>query len=104
MIKYKLQESGVQDIETTAFIPNDPKNTDWQEYQKWLAEGNIPIPLPPSPYYDLIGDEWVHDPVAEAEAAAYEQKHIWDLALLLLLDMNVRPHYPQECARLKPVM
>jgi hypothetical protein len=27
-----------------ATIPDDPNNTDWQEYQKWLAEGNTPNP------------------------------------------------------------
>lgn len=30
-------------------IPNDPGNTDWQEFQKWLAAGNTPQPADPPP-------------------------------------------------------
>ena len=25
-------------------IPNDPDNTDWQQYQVWLSEGHTPLP------------------------------------------------------------
>ena len=28
----------------SAFIPNDPGNSDWQAYQKWLSQGNTPLP------------------------------------------------------------
>ncbi len=36
MKKYKLTADGVQNTETTAFIPNDERNNDWREYQCWL--------------------------------------------------------------------
>ena len=40
----------IQRLADNAFIPFDPANTDYQEYLKWLAEGNTPVgaddPLP----------------------------------------------------------
>ena len=48
---YKLIQDYGNDIATSvkrisdnAFIPFDPANTDYQEYLKWLAEGNEPLP------------------------------------------------------------
>lgn len=32
-----------------AFIPNDPANRDWMEYQDWLAGGGVPDPYVPPP-------------------------------------------------------
>ncbi len=49
---YKLLKDPIKQIEIdivlrisdNAFIPFDPANTDYQEYLKWLEEGNTPEP------------------------------------------------------------
>lgn len=43
---YKLITQSKTIIRTTdgANIPPDPNNRDYQEYLKWLAEGNTPEP------------------------------------------------------------
>jgi hypothetical protein len=44
MAKYKLQDNGVLDTETGASIPEASGNRHWQEYQEWVAQGNVADP------------------------------------------------------------
>lgn len=37
-------DSGILRVHDKAYIPNDLANTDYQEYLKWLSEGNQPLP------------------------------------------------------------
>lgn len=42
---YKIiSEKMVKRILDNAFIPFDLSNADYQEYLKWIAEGNVPEP------------------------------------------------------------
>ena len=44
---YKLHPSNneiIMRVADNAFIPFDPANTDYQQYLKWLKEGNQPQP------------------------------------------------------------
>jgi hypothetical protein len=44
-----LVDNTIKRIADNAFIPNDPANTDYAEYLKWLADGNTPLPADPQP-------------------------------------------------------
>ena len=49
--KIKDMDGNIQELvirNDNAFIPFDPANTDYQEYLKWLAEGNTPEPAYPA--------------------------------------------------------
>ena len=37
-------QNGIVRLSDNAWIPLDESNTDYQEYLKWLAEGNEPEP------------------------------------------------------------
>ena len=48
---YKDEQSGkllsifkIKDNQIVMSLPFDPDNTDYQEYLKWVAEGNEPLP------------------------------------------------------------
>jgi hypothetical protein len=50
MTHYKItQENTILRLSDNAFIPPDPANTDYQQYLKWLEEGNTPLPPDPIP-------------------------------------------------------
>jgi hypothetical protein len=36
-------------LSDNAFIPFDPDNTDYQQYLKWVEEGNTPLPADSQP-------------------------------------------------------
>jgi len=55
MTRYKLTNDGVADLEKGGRIPTDLRNSDWQEYQSWLADDNKPEPMDPPPV--LVVDE-----------------------------------------------
>ncbi|MGE1173699.1 hypothetical protein [Pseudomonas sp. BW7P1] len=42
---YQMTVNGVLRLSDSAFIPQDPANRDWLEYQQWLLSGGQVLPL-----------------------------------------------------------
>jgi hypothetical protein len=51
--------TAIQRLSDGAFIPMNPDNTDYQQYLKWVEEGNSPLPadVAASPSTPLPADE-----------------------------------------------
>jgi hypothetical protein len=48
-ITKEIYPSGIKRLSDNAFIPFDSGNADYQQYLKWLGEGNEPLPPDPIP-------------------------------------------------------
>jgi hypothetical protein len=89
--KTKNEQGGVNTTQIlrltdNAFIPFDPANTDYQEYLRWLEEGNEPLTLGEAPltWNDIrakrdqliLASDWTMTPgatVDQAQWASYRQ-------------------------------
>ena len=40
----QISNNCIKRVLDNAIIPFDPANTDYQDYLKWVAEGNTPLP------------------------------------------------------------
>jgi len=45
----KINDTSILRLSDNVCIPFDPANTDYQQYLKWLEEGNTPLPPDPEP-------------------------------------------------------
>ena len=43
-LNIRNEQDQVKRLSDNAYIPFDPDNTDYQQYLKWLEEGNTPLP------------------------------------------------------------
>lgn len=91
---YKLTESNsIQRLADNAFIPQDERNRDYQDYLTWLAEGNTPEPVEPEPLTILsctpwqirkkLNNEGLRDAVeayVASDQATQDEKDAWEFA------------------------
>ena len=93
MADYKLTNSNavIRTIDN-AYISNDTLNSDWREYQDWLAAGGVPDPYVPPPLpvptsasklglKRALAEIGLWDQVKAAIAADPDAQEEWDLAV-----------------------
>ena len=49
IVRQQVQQNAILRVTDNAFIPFDPANRDFQEYQEWIALGNQPLPADEQP-------------------------------------------------------
>ena len=93
MADYKLTDTNaVIRVSDGAVIPADPLNSDWREYQDWLAAGGVPDPYVPPPLpvptsasklglKRALAEIGLWDQVKAAIAAGPDIQDEWDLAI-----------------------
>ena len=93
MADYKLTDTNaVIRVSDGAVIPADPLNSDWREYQDWLAAGGVPDPYVPPPLpvptsanklglKRALAEIGLWDQVKAAIAADPDIQEEWDLAI-----------------------
>ena len=69
---YRRIEDGVIRLSDGASIPADESNADYEAFLAWEAEGGVPIPVQPAPYYTLTDGVWVAD-LAGAKTAKKQE-------------------------------
>jgi hypothetical protein len=52
-----VEQPVIKRLSDNAFIPFDPANTDYQQYLKWLEEGNAPIEADTPIPSDSVADD-----------------------------------------------
>jgi hypothetical protein len=102
MTLYQLTtDSSVIRLSDGALIPTDLGNTDWREYQSWLAQGNTPLPAddPPSPapdfgsFLDAVIASPLYQKVLEQSVASPEVNVAFTSTMgALILAANGRPN------------
>jgi hypothetical protein len=96
--------SSILRLADNALIPNDLTNRDWQVYQEWLLEGNIPQPVSESVLASSVRGQRdallsMSDNRALADrwaAMTTQQQQAWATYRQQLRDVPEQPGFPEN--------